>query len=198
MWLCPFALSKPLLRCEGIACGRGGRLLFEHFDLVLHQGECIEIQGANGSGKSTLLRIAAGLFTVFSGTVEAGDLAYLGHKSGVNALLTPAENLFMHQRLAGGSTAQALQRVGLRDAQDKLCGELSEGQHRRVALARLLLGPQPLWLLDEPLTALDDAGCGLVRELVTARCDEGGAVLCATHRSLGCPGAVQVRLGDGA
>jgi len=176
-----------------LACTRGGRRLFGGLCLTLDAGGCTEVRGANGSGKSTLLRIAAGLFADFSGAVEAAPRHYLGHRNGVSALLSPLENLRPHERPGGDSAREALIRTGLQDALNVPSGQLSQGQQRRVGLARLLLGDKPLWLLDEPLTALDADGRRLVRELVEAHCQCGGAVLCATHQALGCP-ASEVRL----
>ncbi len=167
-------------------CTRGGRRLFGGFDLTLDAGGCTEVRGANGSGKSTLLRIAAGLFADFSGAVEAAPRHYLGHRNGVSALLSPLENLKPHERPGGDSAREALIRTGLGDVVDVPCGQLSQGQQRRAGLARLLLGDRPLWLLDEPLTALDADGQRLVRELLEAHCRRGGAALCATHQPLGC------------
>ena len=177
-----------------LACTRGGRRLFGGFDLALDAGRCVEVRGANGSGKSTLLRIAAGLFADYSGDVEAAPCHYLGHRNGVSGLLSPLENLRPYERLGGGSAGEALARVGLDGVSEVPSGQLSQGQQRRVGLARLLLGDKPLWLLDEPLTALDGDGRRLVRELVEAHCGGGGAVLCATHQPLGCS-ASEVQLG---
>ncbi len=192
------AVTEPLLRLAGLRCARAGVVLFDALDISLGPGECVELLGPNGSGKSTLLRIAAGLCADFDGRVEASPCAYLGHRNGVGALLSAQENLRLHQRLQGGSVVDALARVGLGAVAQMPCGRLSQGQQRRVALARLLLGRRPLWLLDEPLAALDQDGCRLVRELVAAHCGEGGAVLCATHQALGLPDARQVRLTGGA
>ena len=176
----------PLLTMTDLASTRGGRRLLDGFDLTLGAGGCTEVRGANGSGKSTLLRIAAGLFADYSGAVEAAPRHYLGHRNGVSALLSPLENLKLYERPGGHSVREALARVGLQDALEVPSGQLSQGQQRRVGLARLLLGDKPLWLLDEPLTALDADGRRLVRELVEAHCHCGGAVLCATHQPLGC------------
>ena len=190
-------MSQPLLTLKKLACARGGRLLFEGLDLSLHAGNCVEVRGPNGSGKSTLLRVVAGLFPDYDGQVEAAERFYLGHKPAVNALLTPRENLAWHERAAsrrdsGGSSGrgarieQALQAVGLQAWSETPCGELSQGQQRRAALARALVCAAPLWLLDEPLTALDAQGRTLVGRFAEQHCAAGGAVLCATHESLGC------------
>lgn len=186
-------MTPPLLAMTDLACTRGGRRLFGGFNLTLGTGCCTEVHGANGSGKSTLLRIAAGLFSDYSGEVEVAPCHYLGHRNGVSALLSPLENLKPYERLGVGSAPEALARVGLQDAMEVPSGQLSQGQQRRVGLARLLLGDKPLWLLDEPLTALDADGRRLVRGLVTAHSAAGGAVLCATHQTLGCS-AIEVHL----
>lgn len=177
-------MSRPLLALREVVCFRSERRLFNAVSLTLDAGECVEVRGANGSGKSTLLRAVAGLFPNHLGVVEAVPCSYLGHKNAVAALLSPLENLRFYERRGGGSAIDALTQVGLGDALQQSCGRLSEGQRRRVALARLLLGGQPLWVLDEPLTALDDAGRALVRRLAAEHCDRGGGVLCATHQAL--------------
>lgn len=196
-----------------LACVRGGRRLFENLSLELHAGQCLEVRGANGSGKSTLLRVAAGLFPDHAGSVDAAASFYLGHKPAVSSLLSPRENLHWYQRLAraqafasdGGdragtrasAIADALQAVGLASWSEIPCGQLSQGQRRRAGLARALLFPGRLWLLDEPLTALDTQGRAMVGRLIAAHCDQGGAVLCATHQPLGDTDAPFIDLGPG-
>lgn len=177
-------MNRPLLALKEVVCVRGGRRLFDRVSLALDAGECVEVRGANGSGKSTLLRAVAGLFPNYLGVVEAAPCSYLGHKNAVTALLSPLDNLRIYEGRRAGSAIDALAQVGLGDALRQPCGRLSEGQRRRVALARLLLGGQPLWLLDEPLTALDDAGRALVQRLAAEHCAGGGGVLCATHQAL--------------
>ena len=196
-----------------LACARGGRSLFENLSLELHAGQCLEVRGANGSGKSTLLRVAAGLFPDYEGTVDAADSFYLGHKPAVSGLLSPRENLQWYERLslahapgpdgndssgtAASAIADALRAVGLGACADIPCGQLSQGQQRRAGLARALLFPGRLWLLDEPLTALDTQGRAMVGGLIRAHCDGGGAVLCATHQALGDAGVPVIELGRG-
>ena len=191
-------MGRPLLSLVDLHCRRGGKVLFDHLNLSLEPDECVELHGANGSGKSTLLRAAAGLFSGCDGDIDAAPCAYLGHRNGLSALLSATENLHLHQRLEGGAASDALARVGMSAASGIPCGQLSQGQQRRVALARLLLGRRPLWLLDEPLAALDADGRRLVRELVAAQCAAGGGVLCATHHSLGLPAVRLVCLDGGA
>ena len=192
----PLPRVEPLLRVEHLACERDGRLLFDDLGFTLSAGDCLELRGPNGSGKSTLLRAVAGLYPDFTGTIEAGDSLYLGHRLGISGLLTAAENLRWYESLRGGGlgVSEALERVGMAGFERVPCQRMSAGQQRRVGLARLILCPAPLWLLDEPLTALDGAGQQLVRGLIEARCAEGGAVLCATHQPLGVPGAGMLSL----
>ncbi len=199
-------MSASLLTLKNIACARGGLLLFEALDLQLRAGECVEIRGPNGSGKSTLLRVVAGLFPDYEGSVDAARVLYLGHRPAVGALLSPRENLQWYERMASAGSAgvrheprptvaAVLLRLGLATCGDVPCGRLSQGQQRRVGLARALICNEPLWLLDEPLTALDDQGRTLVGDLVGEHCAAGGAVLCATHQSLAAVNVKVVNLG---
>ncbi len=196
--------SKVLLRLEGLACERDGRELFRDLALTLCGGECLELRGPNGSGKSTLIRAIAGLYPDFTGTIEAGDSLYLGHRPGISTLLTASENLRWYAALRPGTDAvgQALERVGMAGFERVPCRQMSAGQQRRVGLARLILCRAPLWLLDEPLTALDADGQTLVRELIDGQLGRGGAVLCATHQPLGLAAArvlsLEVNDDDGA
>ncbi len=201
-------MSRPLLVLTNLGCVRGGRPLFNGVNLELQAGQCVELRGPNGSGKSTLLRMVAGLYPDYEGSIEAGACFYLGHRPAVSALLSPRENLEWYEKAcltADDSetfhrrcdSAEALTAVGLEACAEIPCGRLSQGQQRRAALARALLAPQPLWLLDEPLTALDAEGRSMVRRLVTDRCAAGGAVLCATHEALETLDSTIVELGPG-
>ena len=192
------AVTPLLALCE-LHCERDGRVLFEGLNFQLQAGQVVELRGPNGAGKSTLLRCVAGLYPDFDGTCEAAEFLYLGHRSGLCAPLTAAENLRWYQSLVAAGDADAVRaalvRVGLAGYDDQPSASLSAGQQRRLALARLLLGSRPLWLLDEPLTALDDAGAELLRELIESHTSGGGAVLAATHAALGLSGAGTLRLG---
>jgi heme exporter protein A len=192
--------ATPLLQLDGLGCQRDGRWLFRGLHVALQAGECLELEGANGSGKSTLIRIVAGLYPDYLGTLRAADCLYLGHRSGISALLTAAENLRWFAALQGsrGSVSGALAQVGMAGYERVLCQQMSAGQQRRVALARLLLGGGRLWLLDEPLTALDSAGQRLVESLIEAHLAAGGAVVCATHQPLTLAGVRRLRLGAAA
>lgn len=166
-------------------------MLFHDLGLSLSPGECLELRGPNGSGKSTLLRAIAGLYPDYTGTIDAAESLYLGHRPGISGLLTARENLRWYAALRPGDAGvdQALAQVGMAGFERVPCQQMSAGQQRRVGLARLILCPAPLWLLDEPLTALDQAGQQLVRSLIHAQTGRDGAVLCATHQPLGLPGA---------
>lgn len=190
-------MGGALLEISDLRCEREGRTLFSQLNLVVLPGQCVELTGPNGSGKSTLLRCITGLFPDFEGMIEVADMLYLGHKPGVNLLLTAGENLRWYQIITNshGSPQEALVEVGLAGYEDVRCQHLSAGQHRRVALARLLICEASLWLLDEPFTALDSAGQVLVHELLADHCEHGGAVVCATHQSLGLADVVALRLG---
>ncbi len=183
-----------MLTATGLGCERDGRVLFAGLDFSLAGGEICELRGANGAGKSTLLRVLAGLYTDYVGEVrsEPGDhgLLYLGHRPGVAALLTADENLAWQGSLKDGehrpreARLEALAQVGLAGFGDVRAVAMSAGQQRRVALARLLLTRARLWLLDEPLTALDADGAALVGTLLDAHRAAGGAALVATHADL--------------
>jgi heme exporter protein A len=191
-------VSKFLLELNDLSCEREGRRLFSDLKLTVSSGECVELTGPNGSGKSTLLRCICGLFPDFTGTVEAGSLEYLGHRAGITGLLSPLENLRWYQSMASteDDLLNLLDRVGLRGYEESLCSQLSAGQQRRVAMARLIIGRRPLWLLDEPFTALDADGQELVRSLLRSHSQEGGAAICATHQPLELEGVTELRLGQ--
>ena len=190
----------PALRLEarGLAVRRGYRLLFEELDLDLAAGEILQLAGPNGTGKSTLMRIIAGFSQPDAGEIrwlglgpddEAATLLhYHGHREGLREALTSAENLTFSAGLLGGDAAGipiALERLDAGTLADLPVQVLSAGQRRRVALARLLVAPRPIWLLDEPLAALDTAGQALVGELLADHAKAGGMAIVATHQPLG-------------
>ena len=192
------AQLAPVLAAHQLALERGGRQLFSDLSFTVSPGQLIQIEGANGAGKTSLMRILAGLSRYgFEGTVERhAPLLYLGHKSAVKGLLSTRENLAWH--LAGeGEHApdaidMALDKVGLYGYEDALAHTLSAGQHRRVNLARLYLSNSPLWLLDEPFTAIDRQGVAELEALIVAHTEAGGAVLLTSHQSLGVTRNVQL------
>ena len=183
-------MNDSLLVAENLRCTVGPRALFAGLSFTVDARELVEVRGANGSGKSTLLRCLVGLAEPESGDVRRRvEVQYLGHRSGNSGRMTPVENLQWLAGLRGGepdrgSVDHALVRVGLADARHEMCDSLSAGQQRRATLARLLVAPAALWILDEPLTSLDDAGVELVVELIAEHRARGGGAVCATHRTL--------------
>jgi heme exporter protein A len=184
--------STPLLQARGLAQSRGERLLFEGLDFALHAGHALWVRGANGSGKSSLLRLLAKLAEPLHGEVRVGasNLFYAGHAAGLKDELSAAENLVFNARLAGqrcdaAALQAALQAFGLQHVAGVPARALSQGQRRRVALARLALPGAPrLWLLDEPFAALDaDAAQALLLRL-DAHLAAGGVLVCTTHQPL--------------
>jgi len=186
---------------EGVdlACERGGRVVFAGIGFAAASGGVLLLAGANGSGKSSLLRLMAGLAAPAAGALRwagaaiADDpdahrarLAWLGHADAVKPAMTVARNLadwtgMAGVRRAGGDIDAALERVGLGRLGHVPARHLSAGQRRRLALARLALGAAPLWLLDEPTTALDEDGVARLAGLVDGHCASGGIVVAATH-----------------
>jgi heme exporter protein A len=189
------------IEAASLACERGGRVIFRDLNFMLPRGTALSLEGANGAGKTSALRIIAGLLGPSAGAVsfqfaerEVSDgeergrfVGWLGHLDGIKNQLTVVENARFFAALYGsdGDVGQALERVGLARALNFPAQYLSAGQRRRLALARLVLSNRPLWLLDEPLAALDKAGKELIAELIHAHCDAGGIVIAATHDPLG-------------
>lgn len=194
-------MSSPFLEAVALSCERDWRLLFERLDLQVAKGQMLQIAGPNGSGKTSLLRLLSGLMQPTAGEVRlqgrnlesqrdelARNLLWIGHASGIKGLLTPEENLTwlcaLHQPANRDAIWQALEAVGLRGFEDVPCHTLSAGQQRRVGLARLYLSPPPLWILDEPFTALDKHGVAQLERHLAAHCEQGGMVVLTTHHSL--------------
>ena len=190
---------QPLLSVNALSCERGGRRLFSPLTLSVLPGDYVELIGANGSGKSTLLRTLAGLHSQFTGEYRSQDVLYQGHRLGLDGLLTPLENLawfagLEDQTLDHEATLNALQRAGVLTKAYSLCSAMSAGQQRRVAMARWLLSARKLWLLDEPLTALDSSAQDLLRDVIAEHCANGGAVICATHNAIAIDGKSELVL----
>jgi heme exporter protein A len=186
------------LTAQNLSLERGGRLLLSGVSFALEAGEALVMTGPNGAGKSSLLRAIAGFLPLSDGKVvweglRDGETAeerlhFLGHADALKGALTAAENLEFWAGLLGGEkggAVAALAQLGLAHVADLPVRALSAGQKRRVALARLLVARRPVWLLDEPTTALDAAAQGRFAEITRAHLREGGLVIVATHAPLG-------------
>ncbi len=203
-------MTQALLAAQDLSCIREERLLFDGLDLHLNAGELVQLEGPNGAGKTSLLRILAGLSQPEQGQVfyqgqpigkvrEAyhQDLLFIGHQSGVNQTMTPLENLAFYARVMASRDQDLwamLARVGLAGFEDIPVGQLSAGQQRRVALARLWLSPARIWILDEPFTAIDKQGVAELELLFAVHCDNGGAVMLTTHQDMGSASARRLSL----
>lgn len=193
--------SSLLLSVRQLACERDERLLFSGLDFDLFAGDLLQLEGPNGVGKTSLLRLLAGFLPCTAGTIHwrgqplascretfHQSLLFIGHLAGIKAELTPLENLHWFAALEGikdeALLEEALARVGLQGFEDQPSHQLSAGQKRRVALARLLLTACPLWMLDEPFTALDKAGVAAMERLLAEQAAAGGAVILTSHHAL--------------
>jgi len=200
------------LVAENLACRRGERLIFARLSLTVPPGGAMVLTGANGSGKSSLLRLLATLLTpvtgrlLWDGALVSDDLPayrarlhYVGHLDAIKPALGVRETLGFWAAMRGGDTAaldRALASFGLEAIADWPCRWLSAGQRRRLALARLITAPAPLWLLDEPGAALDADGAACLEAVVAAHRENGGRVVVATHQPIALPEASELRLGD--
>lgn len=198
-----------VLAAVDLACVRNDRLLFQGLGFVLSAGWLLKVEGPNGAGKTSLLRILAGLAPPEEGSVHwngqaiarhhaeyAADRCYLGHHNGHSLALTARENLRLAAVLQGvGLPQQALDpilaKVGLAQAAAIPVQRLSSGQRRRLALARLLLGQVRVWILDEPLNALDGDGRALVNQLLADHLGRGGVAVLSTHQPLNLPASTR-------
>ena len=195
------------LTTEALVCRRGGRAIFDGVGFRLENGEAIALTGRNGAGKSSLIAMLCGRLRPEAGVIKLEGLGELplaeaahlvGHRDGLKTALTAAENLRFAQELLGQpglDPAEALATVGLPHAGSLPVGYLSAGQRRRVALARLLVASRPIWLLDEPMAALDVGSQAMLSQLMQGHRAAGGAILAATHGPLGLDGARELRIG---
>ncbi|WP_070963564.1 cytochrome c biogenesis heme-transporting ATPase CcmA [Vibrio sonorensis] len=192
-----------MLEVKQLTAIRDERILFESLSFTIDTGELVQIEGRNGTGKTTLLRIVAGLGDREHGdilwngkTIESDresfhqDLLFLGHQTGVKRELTAFENLrfylSVHSQVKVDKERiyQALMQVGLAGREDVPVAQLSAGQQRRVALARLWLSEHKLWILDEPLTAIDKQGVKVLESLFLNHAESGGIVVLTTHQDM--------------
>jgi len=199
-------MASSLLEVADLACRRGGRKVFERLSFAVGPGELLALVGRNGSGKTTLLRALALLVRPESGSIhwQGADvraepeawrarLAWLGHLEGLKGDLTVAENLLAAERLRGAPPAEdrldsALVAFDLPSLAARPVRTLSAGQRRRTALARVVLAQAPLWLLDEPLNALDAPAQSAFRAALQKHLAAGGLAIAATHADLGVTG----------
>jgi len=171
----------PLLRFEEVTLHRGGRLLFEALSFELGPGERLQVTGPNGSGKSSLIRLAAGLLRAESGRVDRSPLALADDALELDRELPLGRALqFWNPSPERSMDALGLAHLGLVPVR-----LLSSGQLKRATLARVAASGAPLWLLDEPLNALDADGGRKLGLLVEHHLDSGGAVMAASHQRLG-------------
>jgi heme exporter protein A len=197
--------APALLECRGLSFSRNEERIFGPLDFGLGEGEALLVLGGNGTGKTTLLRVLAGLLAATAGDVRfeqrpvdqghlARGCAFLGHLPGHKGDLSTLENLRFTAAMQDSPIPpeQALAEVGLAGFEDNLARRLSAGQNKRLALARLILSPARLWLLDEPYANLDLDGIALVNKLITQHVSRNGAVLLTTHGAYASP-PVRVR-----
>ena len=190
-----------MLRISELSCERDDRILFHDLNYDFPKGKIIQLEGQNGAGKTTLLRILAGLYGGFSGDIFweghpfnsvkiefNQQLLFIGHKSAIKLTLSPIENLKfligLHQTFSEESLYEALERVGLYGYEHVLCRNLSAGQQRRVALARLYLSKASIWILDEIFTAIDKQGVAQLEQFLSRKAQEGITIILTTHHQL--------------
>lgn len=189
-----------MLQVQQLRCERDTNLVIENLDFSASAGEIVHVTGRNGAGKTTLIRSLCGLIQPESGEIQFqgesifSDLIayrrqfqYVGHENGLKLELTALENVRLHQQLHCGNDhvmpADALARLGVERISHIPCRYLSAGQRRRVALARLLVCDAPLWLLDEPMSALDRNTQDEFGEVLREHADTGGCAVMATHQA---------------
>ncbi|WP_312242249.1 cytochrome c biogenesis heme-transporting ATPase CcmA [Pantoea sp.] len=187
-----------MLEIINLSCTRDERILFRELSFSVQAGDIVQIEGVNGAGKTSLLRLLAGLSRPEQGEVSwqgqpirqqrerwHQDMLWLGHQPGVKAVLSPLENLrFYHPDRQQDEIFDALEAVDLLGYEEVPVAQLSAGQQRRVALARLWLSPARAWILDEPLTAIDKAGVEKLMARFAQHADNGGMVILTTHQDL--------------
>lgn len=191
--------SACLIRTENLCFERDEIKVIDRVNLELNSGDLLQVEGCNGSGKTTLLRLLTTAVKPTSGRIfyqgkklsdcryeYCSNIIFIGHQIALKERLTPVENLnwLSPIGLSQDSINRALDLVGLRDFETAPSWSLSAGQKRRVALARLILSNAKIWFLDEPFTAIDTQGIGLMRQLIDDHVSKGGAVVFSTHQSV--------------
>jgi heme exporter protein A len=208
------AIADYSLLATNLAIVRGERMLFDKLNFELKNGTVIYLQGANGAGKTTLLRTLCGLSLPYAGSINWGgesiaslaeeyskNVLYIGHLPGIKEDLTALENLQFSLALLGtevtnSQATEVLSMLGLAKGLNLPTRMLSQGQKRRVVLARLWLQDLPLWVLDEPFTALDAAATDLLKQKIESFANAGGMVIMTSHQgfTLNVPNFVQLKL----
>jgi heme exporter protein A len=191
-----------MLEVSNLACSRGDHRLFTGLSFALHSGQIMQVQGENGSGKTSLLRTLCGFLMPDEGEIAwngssvselqeeyYAEMLYLGHLNAIKDELSGLENLCISAGMSGIELTEkdalaALRRMGLKGRELLPTKVLSQGQRRRVALARLLVSDAKLWVLDEPLAALDVAAVALIEELIAEHLARQGMVIFTTHQPL--------------
>ena len=191
--------SACLIRTENLCFERDEKKVIDRVNLELNSGDLLQVEGSNGSGKTTLLRLLTTAIKPTSGRIlyqekklsdcryeYCSNIIFIGHQIALKERLTPVENLnwLSPIGLSQDSINRALDLVGLRDFETAPSWSLSAGQKRRVALARLIVSNAKIWFLDEPFTAIDTQGIGLMRQLIDDHVSKGGAVVFSTHQSV--------------
>jgi heme exporter protein A len=194
--------TAPTLSFYKLGCSKGGRKLFKDVDCTLEAGRWLYITGANGVGKTSLLRMVCGLAPIEAGEISWNgapirsqreayqhDLSYLGHLNALQESMTVSENISFMTALGGSSVepdqiTTVLARFGVGGRSQQLVRHLSQGQKRRVALARLALSPARLWILDEPFVAMDEAGIKMLADLIASHLAGGGLAVLTSHQQV--------------
>lgn len=191
--------SACLIRTENLCFERDEIKVIDRVNLELNSGDLLQVEGCNGSGKTTLLRLLTTAIKPTSGRIfyqgkklsdcryeYCSNIIFIGHQIALKERLTPVENLnwLSPIGLSQDSINRALDSVGLRDFETAPSWSLSAGQKRRVALARLIVSNAKIWFLDEPFTAIDTQGIGLMKQLIDDHVSKGGAVVFSTHQSV--------------
>jgi len=208
------ANAESLLSIHNLTCIRDDRILFEDLNFSLNTGQLLHVNGHNGSGKTSLLRILCGLSLAESGeiywqgqTTESNaeaylnELNYIGHTPGIKADLSALENLQIAQSMSSQPIVDIdlddiLDTVGLYGFEDIPARQLSAGQKRRVALARLWVKQAKFWILDEPFTALDKKGIKMVEDKLLEHAEKGGIAILTSHHLIDCDNLLHIHLSD--
>ena len=194
-----FSLSVTILSLKNLSFNRNEKPVFDPIDLEINEGDLVHIKGANGSGKTTLLRILVGLLQPSSGSIKYqgvdlqaclydyfSNITYVGHNSAVKNSLTVFENLcwMSGENKLVDSHINTLETFGLLNQKDSLCGELSAGQKRKLALTRILHNDSKIWFLDEPMNALDSQGVSILKKAMEKHKNNQGIVVFASHQDV--------------